>query len=319
MYKRIVEGLTDFFGISRKEARGALLLMILSFCVIWTPFIFRRTILPMLPAGAEPVDLTKLDSIAAMLEKEHTDKYKGNGYQRKELKKDVPRPVRLFDFDPNAASIEELQDLGIPLFLAKRIDKFRNKGGRFRKKEDLLTIYDFPSDLYRKLQAHIKFAPSAENVSRPFGTSQGKRTSEAEKKTVKPAISVFDINTADTTELIQLRGIGSKLSLRIIRFRDGLGGFHSTEQYQEIFGLDSVALGELNRYAKVLSPVRKMKINEISADDLGAHSYVRNKKLAAIIVNYRSQHGPFRSPDDLRKVRVIDEKMINKLEPYLSF
>ncbi|WP_439584638.1 ComEA family DNA-binding protein [Dyadobacter bucti] len=316
MYKRIVEGLTDFFGISRKEARGALVLMILSFCLIWTPFIFRRAILPLLPAGAAPVDLAKLDSIAAMLEKEHSRKYKGKGYERKEFKKEEPRPVRLFDFDPNTVSVAEFQDLGVPLFLAKRIEKFRSKGGKFRKKEDLLAIYDFPSDLYQKLQKHIKFAA---NTVQQADKGQDKKSPDTWKKQERRAISAFDINKADTTELVKLRGIGSKLSLRIIKFRDGLGGFHSTRQYQEIFGLDSVAIAELNRFAKVLSPVRKLNINEISAEDLGRHSYVRNKKLAAIIMNYRSQHGPFRSLEDLRKVKVIDENMLNKLEPYLSF
>jgi competence protein ComEA len=316
MYKRIVEGLTDFFGISRKEARGALVLMILSFCLIWTPFIFRRTILPLLPVGAVPVDLAKLDSIAAMLEKDHVRKYKGKNYERKEFKKEEPRPVRLFDFDPNTVSIAEFQDLGVPLFLAKRIDKFRSKGGKFRKKEDLLTIYDFPSDLYQKLQKHIKFSS---NTVQQIDKGQDKKSPDAWKKPERPAMAVFDINKADTTELVKLRGIGSKLSLRIIKFRDGLGGFHSTSQYQEIFGLDSVAITDLSRYAKVLSPVKKMNINEVTADELGRHSYMRNKKLAAIIINYRSQHGPFRSLEDLRKVKVMDENILNKLEPYMSF
>lgn len=273
----------------------------------------------MLPVGAAPVDLKKLDSIAAMLEKDHSRKYKGKGYERKEFKKEESRPVRLFDFDPNTASITEFQDLGVPLFLAKRIDKFRSKGGKFREKKDLLTIYDFPSDLYQKLQKHIKFAAIAENTSHLVDKGRVKKNSGAWKKPIRPVTAVFDINKADTTELVKLRGIGSKLSLRIIKFRDGLGGFHSTVQYQEIFGLDSVAIAELNRYARVLSPVRKTNINEISAEDLGRHSYVRNKKLAAIIINYRSQHGPFRSLDDLRKVKVIDENILNKLEPYLSF
>lgn len=51
MYQRILNGLADFFGISRKEARGALVMMVCCAVIIWTPFIFRRWILPFVPAG----------------------------------------------------------------------------------------------------------------------------------------------------------------------------------------------------------------------------------------------------------------------------
>jgi len=56
-----------------------------------------------------------------------------------------------------------------------------------------------------------------------------------------------------------------------------------------------------------------------TTDELGQHSYLRNKKINAVIINYRTQHGPYKSVDDLRKVRILDEKMIEKIRPYLEF
>ena len=323
MLKKIATLFQDYFGVSRKEARGALALIVLCMVLIWTPFIFRRYILPMLPPGSEPLTAQKLDSIVAKIESENASKQEN---KRKFPKRDFEaKPgiaVRLIRFDPNTASVDRLCGLGIPPFLARRIDKFRSKGGKFRKKEDLLHIYDFPSDLYQKLESYIVLpVPQSINPKEKLNATKTPNQSfvATSSRFAKPAMTSFDINAADTTELVKLKGIGTKLSMRILKFRDGLGGFHSKDQFAEIFGLDSLALSELHRYADITSPIRKIRINEATAEELGSHSYLKNKKLVSIIINYRNQHGKFNSSDDLRKIRVMDEKLIEKITPYLSF
>ena len=332
MIQRFITQLQDFFGISRKEARGALMLMALIFFLIWTPFVFRRWILPLFPISSEPVNTQKLDSIATELtkpaEKEEGEKF----YPKSDYKKTPERPVRLFTFDPNQATLDQLTELGIPAFLARRIDKYRSKGGQFRKKEDLLHIYDFPADLYKNLEPYIKlpqsgsktFASTAQqktyaNASASFPKTYTNAYSKESKAYVKPVIASFDINTTDTTQLIKLKGIGTKLSLRILKFRDAIGGFYSVNQFSEIYGLDSLAMSELNKYAKVMSPVKKINVNTATMEELSGHSYLRNKKLAAVIINYRTQHGPYNSVEDLKKVKVLDDATIEKLRPYLAF
>ena len=328
MIQRILDQLEDFFGISRKQARGAALLIFFSFLIIWFPFLYRRLILPLFPVEKETFDSQKLDSIAKSIDEQpalSSNRYDNREFSRTET--GTAAKVRLIDFDPNTADISQLTELGIPPFLAKRIDKYRSKGGKFRKKEDLLHIYDFPADLYKKLEPHINLpADSAPNSA---GKMEEKRENVASQRTapfkserpayIKPTIIPFDINMADTTDLIKLKGIGSKLSQRIIKFRDGLGGFHATNQYEEIFGLDSLTLSQLNQYARILSPVQKIKINEVSPEQLATHSYMRNRKLATVIVNYRAQHGPSHSADDLKKIRIMDEKTLERIKPYLSF
>jgi competence protein ComEA len=326
MVKEIVNQIQHFFGISRKEARAALVLMIFSFCLLWTPFIFRRWVLPLIPVPKTEINTQKLDSIVADLQRQADDPEPERVPYKSGSKKAPARPVRLFPFDPNEASTEQMEELGIPAFLAKRIEKYRSKGGKFRKKEDLLHIYDFPGDLYIRLQSYITLkgddSGTAEKKiasSPPSGKFETATYSKETKVYAKPVLAPFDINTADTTQLIKLKGIGSKLSVRILKFRDGLGGFHSVDQFQEIFGLDSFALSELNKFARVNTPVRKININSATVEELSSHSYLRNKKLATVIVNYRDQHGPYSSAEDLRKVRILDEKTIEKITPYLAF
>src|SRR5687767_14094394 len=51
------------------------------------------------------------------------------------------RVARLFDFDPNTASTDELKMLGFRDKTIGIIQRYRNKGGRFRVKEDLMKVY----------------------------------------------------------------------------------------------------------------------------------------------------------------------------------
>ncbi|WP_439555195.1 ComEA family DNA-binding protein [Dyadobacter sp.] len=323
MFKKLTKQIQDFFGISRKEARGAIALMVLCALVIWFPFLFRRYILPLFPPGPAPLSQAKLDSIVADIEIENKARYNA---QKKKARKQYEKPVkpaRLFAFDPNAATVEQLAELGIPVFLAKRIDKFRTKGGKFRKKEDLLHIYDFPPELFQKLVPFIKIKNSGAAVTAKSNFSNAPenagKTREGTRKFTPPVIASFDINTADTTQLVRLRGIGTKLSLRILKFRDALGGFHSKSQFAEIFGLDSVALSELNKYAVISTGVKKININTATAAELGSHSYMKNKKLVSVIINYRNQHGSFRNSAELRSVKILDEEQLRKIEPYLDY
>lgn len=319
MLRQILDQLQDYFGISRKQARGAFLLIILSILLLWSPFVFRRWILPMFPSDVTPVDRQRMDSIVSQLKKETNEQSSGHEDHYIQEKNTLTTPVRLFKFDPNTASIKDLQTLGIAPFIARRIDKFRSKGGKFRKKEDLLHIYDFPQDVYNKLESYIDLPVQEVKTSKSYTQKPGQNYPEEKRAYIKPVIVPFDINTADTTQLIRLKGIGSKLSVRIIKFRDALGGFHSKAQYQEIFGLDSLALSELQQYAGILSPVRKINLNTASAEEMAQHTYLRNKRINTVIVNYRTQHGPYQSADDLKKIKVIDEKTIEKLAPYLNF
>lgn len=320
MLRRLTYLIEDYFGISPKEARGALLLLIASFILLWTPLLSRKWVFPLLFEEKATMNPIRLDSLSAELatrEPLPRTPWKEPGQRASQTK----RPSRLFSFDPNKATREELEELGIPVFLARRIENYRSKGGKFRKKEDLLHIYDFPAALYQHLNPYISLSQNTEKIAASL-QNQAPNDHPATRqnaKTSSQAIVVFDINTADTTQLIRLRGIGSKLSLRIIKFRDALGGFFSTDQYPEVFGLDSLALSELQRYTRIASPVTRLALNTATAEQLSRHPYLRNRRHVQAIVSYREQHGPYQSGEDLKKLKILDEKTLSRLAPYLTF
>lgn len=280
-----------------------------------------------------PYTIEYLDSTAALIPESANAFDDEDGYQKKtyakEKNNESSRPTRLFSFDPNTATTEQLQELGIPKFLASRIEKYRQKGGTFRKKQDLKKIYDFPAALFSQLEDYISLPQDGqktmgevaafEEKPQPEPTGAMSLPSRGSKFPFRPTPTAFDINTADTTQLAALRGIGSKLSARIVKYRDALGGFHSPEQYAEIYGLDSTVLAELRRYGKLQSAPQKININTATAEVLYRHPYFRNRKLNEVIIRYREQHGPYTSAEALKAIRILDDATSRKWEPYLSF
>lgn len=225
----------------------------------------------------------------------------------------APAEKEKFRFDPNRATQEELTRLGIPPPVARTIVNYRSKGGKFRYREDLQKIYSLKPEMYAELESWIDLPLKTNTGENIFAK---KDTDPVKKKTVIPSQEVLtDINTADTTALKKLRGIGPVYASRIIRFRDALGGFHSPEQFDETYGIPPDALLTLKKGVVIGSPVKRIPINET---DTFRHPYLKVYQVKAILA-YRKQHGKFGSVEDLYKIKVLDEETIQKIKPYLSF
>ena len=134
------------------------------------------------------------------------------------------------------------------------------------------------------------------------------------KKPVEP----FDINLADTSILIALPGIGSRLALRIVQFREKLGGFYSIDQLGEVYGLQDSVLTLISPFLVLNhAQLRKIMLNSAGFDTLNAHPYIQFSEARAI-VQYRKQHGSFESMDDLLKISILNREWLDKVGPYLD-
>lgn len=236
--------------------------------------------------------------------------------------------IELKPFNPNEESISALQTLGIPTFLARRIDNYRNKGGQFRVKSDLSRIYDFPDSLFRQLEAYIELPDKFEKKKRVWKNeakaSEDSLTSgqyKTYKKTERPILKHWvDLSTADTTELMKLRGIGPSFSKRIIKYRTLLGGFADKGQLAEVYGLSDSLYTALEDqvYVGSVDSVKTININVANYDALKKHPYI-SYKVARQILKDRSKIGKFRSPQDLLVVQGLDSASIRRLSPYITY
>jgi DNA uptake protein ComE-like DNA-binding protein len=293
--------------------------------LIISVFIF--DFLPDNPKISQTIDPKRVEELMAKIEVKESNKKEAfqdrytNKYEKYDSDNTLSKPIKLSPFDPNQASQQQLEELGIAKWMAKRIINYRTKGGQFRKKEDLQRIYDFPTDLYAKLEPYISLPEKPVSggftqFSKPEVNSEVKiPVTSLNKESFKPV--AFDLNRADTNDLKKLKGIGSKLSARIIKYRDMIGGFYSENQVKEVFGLDSIVVDEILKFATIKNPLlKKIKINEITAEEF-KHYYIR-PYIAKSVISYRLQHGNFTSKKDFEPIKLLDAKTLDKIFPYFE-
>jgi DNA uptake protein ComE-like DNA-binding protein len=134
----------------------------------------------------------------------------------------------------------------------------------------------------------------------------------------KDASVTVELNSADTTSLKQLKGIGSAFAKRIIKFRESLGGFVKKEQLLEVYGFDKEKYDMIVSQINIdLSGVKKININSASVDDLHKHPYI-DKKLAVKIFFQRVNHGSYSDVSDIEKLNLADDEVYSKIAPYLT-
>lgn len=242
---------------------------------------------------------------------------------------EVRVPAVLFAFDPNTLSADGWKRLGLRDKTIATIQHYIAKGGRFRKPEDLYRIYGLRREHCERLLPYVQLPvvqgdrtgaalkqPGQFPFAQRFNDTSSFLRRNGWKERSAPAI--IDINMADTTAFIALRGIGSKLALRIVRFREKLGGFYRVEQVGETWGLPDSTFQQIRSFLRCNAPVvRTVNINTAGADSLKLHPYI-SWQIANAIVQFRLQHGAFRSVDQLLQINIITPEILAKTGPYLT-
>ncbi|QCK16459.1 ComEA family DNA-binding protein [Mangrovivirga cuniculi] len=236
----------------------------------------------------------------------------------------IPSEIEVLNnsLDPNVSSRQELISSGLPEYLADRLINYRSKGGKFYKKSDLKKIYGLSDSLYNEIHPYYKATYiQKQKLKRKKTRSYYSDSSKSKYKPFKPkVIYAFDINEADTTDLKQIYGIGSVLSQRIIKYRNSLGGFISSDQLYEVWGLEKAVAEELLQYATInngFNP-RKFSIENSPVDSLASHPYLSFKQARLLKSYYQSHKDGFRK-EDFYKIYAIDSASVTRILPYLTF
>jgi competence protein ComEA len=235
----------------------------------------------------------------------------------------------LFDFDPNTLDLNGWLKLGVREKTAKTIGKYLASGGQFRQPADLLRIYGLSEADKKRLLPFVKIAASRKSYDevRKSQYSNTHRPQEEERDEPwaadentasyhKKRPRMIEINAADTADWSSLPGIGPVLSRRIVTYRERLGGFYDVRQVGETYGLPDSVFQTMKPYLRCAGAIQQINVNEVTPDDLGRHPYLK-RQIARAIVDYRTQHGTFKTVADIKQVMVVTPELFDRISPYL--
>lgn len=189
------------------------------------------------------------------------------------VRENLPRKkVETFRFDPNTVSHEDLCRLGFSPKQAQSIIAYKQKGGRFRRKEDFAKSYVVADSVYARLEPYID-------------------------------IPLLDLNLADSADFDALPGIGGWFASKMVAHREALKGYSYKEQLMDIWKFDQQKYDALSDLITVDERnVTSYPLWTLPADSLCRHPYIRNHETARAIVLFRES-----TPRDQWSVSAIEK------------
>jgi competence protein ComEA len=305
--KKFIE---DYFTFTKKERIAAMIVVIIIVIFLMLPYIFTGKQQKKLLDADTNQKINQFRQAIDSAEKYRPKKFVENtNNQFKNEENAVTTSASLFYFDPNTIDISGWMRLGISEKTATTILKYVSKGGKFRNPDDIRKIWSLRKNDADRIIPFVRI----ENNS----TAAKFNGSNTYKATTEKPIGLLDVNTASAYDLKKLPGIGNSLPYKIVNFREKLGGFLNMLQVKETYGMTDSIFQSILPFVHVLpTTIKKININTASDFELNAHPYI-DKKLSKAIVIYRSQHGNYKSVNELKNIVFIMDDVFQKIAPYL--
>ena len=299
----------DFLYYTKTERQGIIVLVVLILGVYAAPKLFSFF------KHAEDTDCKENEKF----DKEYNDfisvlrETKPHQKSGPSFQSSPQREIKLAIFDPNTADSTTLLSLGLPSRMVKNILHYRNKQGKFRYPEDFRKIYGLTEEQYRTLYPYIQ-------ITKDFSSKDTVRLLTAQsvqRDTLMKYLpgTIISLNSADTTELKKIPGIGSSIARMMVNYRERLGGFFRIEQLQEIH----LKAEKLRPWFSIdIQQTRRINLNKAGMERMLHHPYI-NYYQAKVIIEYRKKKGFLKSLKQLSLYEEFTPIDLERLEPYICY
>ncbi|WP_047244699.1 ComEA family DNA-binding protein [Maribacter thermophilus] len=221
----------------------------------------------------------------------------------------------VYSFNPNFISDYKGYTLGMSVDEINRLHNFRAEGKFVNSIEEFKKVSLISDSLLNRISPRFKFPKWAKSAKKVVS---GHNEIKNQDNFIK-AYEIKDLNEATKEDLISIKGIGVKLSTRILKFRDRLGGFLVDDQLYDVYGLEADVVRRVFERFRVLNApfVEKLDINTASVSELSNIVYIQ-KHVAQGIVDYRNLNGSIHSFEELAKIKDFPVNRIERIPLYLS-
>ena len=223
---------------------------------------------------------------------------------------------KIYPFNPNFISDYKGYKLGMSVDEIDRLLAFRKQNKYVNSPQEFQAVTQVSDSLLGVISPYFKF---------PDWVNDKKESSDYKKFpnrafVKKDKIVIIDINQASQEDLIKINGIGEAISLRILKYRESLGGFVSMEQLNEVWNLSPDIIEKLNFHFKILTAptIKKIDINNASIKELSLFPYFKYP-ISKNIVAFRSMNGDIKNSDDLTKIKGLSIEKAKIIALYLNF
>lgn len=294
----IKPSLRDYFYFTKTERLGIVVLSSVLVLLLLSPVIHR-----LITSSHIEEDMPTINSIERISTENEVN--------------EIPEStVNLFFFDPNTATESELILLGIPPKTAANIEKYRLKGGVFKKKEDLARIYTLKEADYLRLLPWIRF---------PSISKQPNETPTTTNTVEESKITMFNPNTATEEQLKQV-GLPSKTRAAWINYLAKGGSFRKPEDIRKLYILSDADYLKVTPFLifpsteathKISTPITPIEINNatfnqwISLPGIGSG-------WAGRILRFREKLGGFSNINQVAETNGLPDSVFQKIAPFLS-
>jgi DNA uptake protein ComE-like DNA-binding protein len=321
--------LTTYFYYSRSERNGVVILAALSLGFLMLPKLFN-----FINSADNTTDFSNFErEITAFIGKRALDTEGAtSSFQSND--------VTLFPFNPNNATKEDLMRLGLSPKVANTFVHFREKGGRFFKKEDFKKIYGVKESDYERLESFIQLENSPAYGNKMYNNTGGFGAYNNAKNAPRNIeLKPFDPNTATENDLLCL-GIDEKSVKILLKYREKGGHFRTKEDLKKVYGFSDIDFLRLNAYIQIAEnqPITResnptlqsntftkkaesteskpVDLNQANLDDLLQLRGI-GRTFALRILEHRERLGGFSSLNQLKEVYGLPDSTLRNISPYL--
>lgn len=237
------------------------------------------------------------DNTLAILDKEY------NVLHQKKLKKKTPKR---YPFNPNFITSYKGYELGMSLEEIERLHAFRAQNKWINSSQDFQKVTGISDSLLAAISPYFKFPKWV--------------TQSSQNNTYKPKkISKLDLNLATAEELQKVYGVGSKLSKRILRYREKYdGGFANMIELSAIYGLSEDVIENIKKKFIIAHPrpINSVDLNTANQEDLVKIPFI-DYELAYRIIETRVLKEVYFSIEELTKIKDFPTNRLDIIKLYL--
>lgn len=295
----------QYLSFSKKD-RNAIIIL----CILILVMIGANIIINFIEVKSD-FDYSEFETALAEWEKNQPDE-KSQNYQF------------LFDFNPNTISEKKLDSLLLPDIIKRNLLNYRKANGIIKSTNDFKKIYGMNDSIFHAIENYIIIPENkvlkieTENElkkSKLFITRNDSIKNQTELKIVS---EIIELNSADSLELVLLRGIGSVFASRIIKYRNLLGGFNSEKQLLEVYNFPEETFNNIrNKITADTLLVKKIRINFAEYKELLRHPYF-NKEQVESILDYREKNGAYKTEEEIYIQNLVDSVNFQRIRPYIT-